>query len=183
MWRSLFLILLAVGCTAPRPVTIDHYRGIYSTHFDGVPDQSAICAVLTNRGSRAVRWVSLRLRAYPEASASTPRWSSSWIYRGLLEPGDSRAVLLVHPPVAREIELEVRSAGYGNGPARGRLLAKRENCSEPELRAHLDKGRRGRTAPGMSLLPIVRRNDPSGPVQVGLPEPGPAIAEVVDPAR
>jgi hypothetical protein len=153
------LLLLTFACATSPRVTLDLFRGVYSTHFEGIPDQAAICAVLTNRTNRAVDWTRLRLRAYPTYGEKEARWTSSWIYRGRLLPGETKAVALRLPPVADQIELEVRSAGRGEGPESDRPAVAVKRCSESWLQHRLKAAREGRTAPGMALYPIVRRND------------------------
>jgi hypothetical protein len=156
-------------------VTLDLYRGVFTTHFDGIPDRSAICAVVSNRDVRPVEWVSLRLRAYPTYAVTdgerVPRWTSMWTYRGPLKPGETQAFRLARPPVADQIELDLRDAGSGEGPLRGRPLMKSEACSEAWLQQKLASERDGRTAPTMALYPIVRRSQP--PEVVLAREPGP----------
>ena len=71
----LMAFLAASACATPAPVTLDLYRGVYSTHFDGVPDRAELCALLTNRASHSVDWVTLRLRAYPTYGERTARWT------------------------------------------------------------------------------------------------------------
>jgi hypothetical protein len=161
---ALILVIVACACAGPRPVTLDRYRGVLTTHFDGVPDRSAICAVVTNRGEEPVDWVTLRLRSYPtywetEAGRS-PRWTSTWTHQGRMKPGETRAFRLVQPPVADQIELELRRAGSGELPRAGRPLVPSEACSEAWLQRQLTEEKGDRTAPGIALYPIVRRNQP-----------------------
>ena len=111
MRKSPLLLLLICACAKPPSVTLDSYRGVYSTHFDGIPDQAEICAVVTNRTDRPFTWARLRLRAYPTYGEREGRWTSEWVYRGPLEPGETKALRLVVPPVADQIELELRGAG------------------------------------------------------------------------
>jgi hypothetical protein len=158
--------LAASACATPAPVTLDLYRGVYSTHFDGVPDRAELCALLTNRASHSVDWVTLRLRAYPTYGERTARWTSYWTYREHFRPGESRTVRLIRPPVADQVELEVRDAGWGPSPASGRPVVDAESCSEPSLHRDVRANQEGRTAPGMSVYPVIRRNDPESEVVV-----------------
>ena len=49
------LVLLAFSSScATGAVRLERYRGAYSTHFEGIPDQAEICAVLRNRSARPV---------------------------------------------------------------------------------------------------------------------------------
>ena len=81
MRRSLTLlaILSLTGC-AGAAVTVQSFQGVYSTHFDGVPDDAAICVVLTNVGSGPVDWTQLRLVSYSDLGEDTASWSSDWLY-------------------------------------------------------------------------------------------------------
>ncbi len=166
MRKSPLLLLLICACATGPSVTLDFYRGVYATHFDGIPDQAEICAVVTNRTDRPVSWARLRLRAYPTYGEREGRWTSGWVYRGRLDPGERKAVRLVVPPVADQIELELRGAGRGEGPLSNRTAVEAEECTEAFLQRQLIEAREGRTAPGMALYPIVRRNDPSPEIVV-----------------
>lgn len=165
MRRLLLLVpLLGTACVSVGPdVSVDSYRGVVATHFDGIPDRSAVCAVLTNRGARPVHWVRLRLRSYPETEARR-RWISKWLYEGTIRPGETRAVRLVAPPVAGAIELQTLDSGRGRPDLRGRPVEDLRSCSERELRAGLARERTGRTAPGLASYPIVRRGSPAEPL-------------------
>ena len=161
MRQSPLLLLLVCACATPPSVTLDFYRGVYSTHFDGIPDQAEICAVVTNRTERPVSWTRLRLRAHPTYGEREGRWTSGWAYRGGLAPGETKVLRLVVPPVADQIELEVRGSGRGHGPSSARSVVEAKECSEAFLQQPLRAAREGRTAPGMALYPILRLNDPS----------------------
>jgi hypothetical protein len=165
----LFVILLALAapaCALRPPVTLDLYRGVLATHFDGIPDGSAVCAVLTNRGERAVEWVRLRLRAYPTHGERKGRWTSRWLFTDRLEPGETRTVELVRPPVAEQIELELLEAGSGPPAGRGRLVKPIGHCSEPSLREGLVLALGGGSDRRLAYVPIVRRGGPAPPVVV-----------------
>jgi len=157
-----FLVALGaaalVGCAGP--VTLDRYRGAFTTHFDGVPDEAQVCAIVTNHGEDPVEWVRLRLRSWSAFDAEPALWTSFWIYRAHLEPGASAAISLADVPVAEEIELELRSSGSGPTPPAGRLASAAVECSDDSLRAALAKGERDRTAEGRALFAADRRGDP-----------------------
>ena len=155
----LVAVLSASACASHAPVSLDRYRGVYSTHFDGIPERAELCAVLTNRATHPIDWVTLRLRAYPAYGARPARWTSFWTYRGRLGPGETRVLRLVRPPVADQVELEVRDAGRGPGPPSGRIVVESEACSEPALLRDVRAALATRTAPGIAIYPIVRRNE------------------------
>lgn len=159
------LVCLLTGCVTP-PVTLDLYRGVLATHFDGIPEGSAVCALLTNRGARPVDWVRLRMRGFSTHGERGGRWASTWLYAGRIESGETRAVRLEHPPVVDQMDLRVVGSGPGSANAMGRPVVDSPRCSEAWLRSQLARTREGRAAPGWSLVPIVRRNDPPGPVIV-----------------
>ncbi len=161
------VMLCASACATPPPVSLDLYRGVYATHFDGVPNRAAVCAVLTNRAAHDVDWVRLRLRTYPAARSSREvRWTSFWTYRERLRPGETRTVRFVRPPVGNQVDLEVRDAGFGRAPSSGRPVVDAESCSEPGLQQDVQATQKERTAPGIAVYPIVRRNDPAPVVLV-----------------
>ncbi len=153
--------LTALGAAAlaacASPVSLDRYRGAFTTHFDGVPDQAQVCAVVTNHGDAPVDWLRLRLRSFSAFDDEPALWTSLWIYRARLEPGASASISLVDAPVAEEIELELRTTGRGPTPPVGRLAVAASECSDESLRAALGTGDRGRTAEGRELHASTRR--------------------------
>jgi hypothetical protein len=157
-------VLLALGASAlvgcASPVTLDRYRGAFTTHFDGEPDRAQVCAIVTNHGDGAIDWIRLRLRSWSTLAPEPVRWTSLWVYRARLEPGESAALALVDPPVAEEIELDLRGAGTGVSAPRGRLAAAAPACSDESLQAALGKGESGRTAEGRELHASARRGHP-----------------------
>ena len=157
-FRGLALVLLTLGC-ATNPVMLERYRGVYSTHFDGIPDQAGVCAVISNRGTSGVDWVRLRMRVYTNFGDVPGRWTSSWLYRGRLEPGQSIAVELRNPPTAEGLEIEVIRSGHGSGPSRGRSVRSTPECSEAWLRAELSRRLASRTAAGVRVLPMDRHEE------------------------
>ncbi len=148
------LVLAALGC-AQSAVSLDGYGGVYTTHFDGVPDASRVCALLSNRGERGVDWVRLRLRTFSEYEGVRTRLSSSWVYAAPLAPGESIAVELVDPPVAPEIELRLRGAGRGQVPS-GRLLRASAQCGEQWLLESTLRRLESRSADGIEVHPLRR---------------------------
>jgi hypothetical protein len=148
--------LLCLSACAPGSVRLERYRAAYSTHFEGIPDQSEACAVVRNRGERALEWLELRLRVRSHFGADTPL-RSKWVYRGRIEPGETVALRFVHPPVADEIEVSFARAGSGeSGPQNGRPLARAKECSDAALRAALDAELRERTAPDIQVRDAAR---------------------------
>lgn len=142
--------LVCLSC-ASGPVRLERYRAAYSTHFEGIPDQSEACAVVRNRGARAIEWLELRMRVRSHFGGDQAL-RSSWIYRGRLEPGETLALRFVHPPVADELEVSFARAGStGPGPQNRRPLVRTEECSDESLRAVLDAELRDRTAPDIEL--------------------------------
>jgi len=152
------LCLGAIGC-AQSAVSLDGYGGVYTTHFDGVPDASRVCALLSNRGEHAVDWVRLRLRTFSEYEGVQARLSSSWVYAFPLAPGESIAVELVDPPVSPEIELRVRDAGHGRLP-HGRLVRASTQCGEKRLLESTLARMDSRTADGIEVHTLRRRGPP-----------------------
>lgn len=150
------LLLLSTACAGPG-LTLEHYRGAYSTHFDGIPDRAAICAVITNRSDSPVDWVRLRLRAWSRLGQEPGRWRSWWVYGERIEPGETVAVVLQNPPVVEEIEVRLRGAGRGPRP-RGRPAVAAEGCSEAGLAERL-RAEGTRTARGRSVHVAARRGD------------------------
>ena len=159
LWIPLSLLLS--GCAAAPGITLDGYRGLYSTHFDGVPDRSAVCALVTNRTGTSFEWVRLRLRSYSELGEERARWTSYWLYREPLGPGESAVVRLENPPVAEEIELRIVRAGSGSILPAGRPASELGECSDGALARSLGAENVGRTAPGMEQHRVARRGEPS----------------------
>lgn len=157
------LALLALACASPG-VGLERYHGAYTTHFDGVPDQAAVCAVISNSGAEPVDWVRLRLRAYSHLGERPARWTSHWIWRGQLAPGGSAVIALVDPPVAEELELVIRASGRGEARGRGRRVARASRCSEEQLVEQLGTELAQRTAAGIELHTAARRGDPESAV-------------------
>ncbi len=134
----LLLALLALSSCATGAVRLERYRGAYSTHFEGIPDQAEICAVLRNRSARPVAWVELRLLSTSQLADSPRNWKSNWIHQGRIEPGESVSLRFENPPMADQIELEVVRVGRDErAPRNGRPLRISAECSEDSLRAAL----------------------------------------------
>jgi hypothetical protein len=149
------LCLGALGC-AQSAVSLDGYGGVYTTHFDGVPDTSRVCALLSNRGERAVDWVRLRLRTFSDYEGVHTRLSSSWVYAFPLAPGETIAVELIDPPVSPEIELRLRDAGHGRLPP-GRMVRASTQCGEQRLLESTLRRMESRTADGIEVHTLRRR--------------------------
>lgn len=139
------LVLCLYGC-AVQPVTLDLYRGVYTTHFEGIPDESRVCAVISNHGEKRVSWVRLRLRATSRLGEVPGRWTSHWLYEGPIEPGDSVAVELREPPVADQIELDLRRWGSSRPSQPGRQVTASDECSLAALEAAIRRDNGARTA-------------------------------------
>jgi hypothetical protein len=169
-------LVAALGC-ASSPVSLDRFRGMYVTHFEGIPDRAAVCATLTNRGETEIEWVALRLNAYTAHSADAEpapeptRWTSSWVYPRRLGPGESQAIRLPNPPVAEQMELTVSRSGRGPVPPRARRAIPSERCSEAGLERTLRDEDADRTAPNIELRPIERHDDPANDPLVAAQEP------------
>jgi hypothetical protein len=132
-------------------VRLERYRAAYSTHFEGIPDQAEACALVRNRGTRAIEWLELRLRVSSHFGADKSL-RSKWVYRGHIEPGQTVALRFVHPPAADEIEVTFARAGAdGPAPDNRRPLTLAPDCSDTALRAALDAELRDRTAPAIEL--------------------------------
>jgi hypothetical protein len=147
------LVCLA-GC-ASGPVRLERYRAAYSTHFEGIPDQSEACAVVRNASTRTLTWLTLRLVARSHFGGDAKQ-RSKWIYRGKLEPGESLALRFMSPPIADEIEVSFLRAGSGQATQTGRPLVRAKDCSDSALRAVLDAELRGRTAPDIEVRTAAR---------------------------
>ncbi len=156
-------LLLSACASHPQGITLDRFRGVYSSHFDGIPDRSGICAVLQNHGSRDASWVRLTMQAFGAKGDRASRWTSHWLYAHPLRSGESVAVAFENAPHADQIDLRIDRVGRGaHLPRVGRPLLRSRTCNEGELRAALREAARGRQAQGVQLIPIVRRNDPEG---------------------
>jgi len=170
MRALLVLALLLWGCASSAPVSLDHYRGVYTTHFDGIPDQSRICAVVTNTGPVPVQWVRLRLRAYSQLGARRTSWHSNWLYPKPIDVGETVILELIDPPVVDEFELKVVRSGRHPAARPGRPLRRSPDCSESALSAALEQEFEARVAPGVEIRPMARRNDPTSQVLVAAGE-------------
>jgi hypothetical protein len=159
-FAALMLLVVAPVAGCHGPVTLDAYRGLYATHFEGIPDRAAVCAVLTNRSARPVEWVRLRLRASTALGDEPLSWSSNWVFPYRIEPGESRALRLPHPPVVEEIKLAVRRAGRGPLPPVGRLAEPASDCTQEWLTHDLEAELADRTAPDIELHPISSGREP-----------------------
>jgi hypothetical protein len=156
----LVLVLTLAACAGGTGrLDLDRFRGVYTTHFDGIPDRAAVCAVVSNRGTTPIDWLRLKLESVSHLGGQPGRWVSKWTYEGRLEPGQSVALELRDPPVTEQIQLDVASSGRGTPPAGGRPAHRAEQCSERALLARLEREAGGRTAPGREGLTVVRRND------------------------
>ena len=166
--RLALLTLVSLACTvaSPSAVTVDHFRGVYSTHFEGIPDQTGICAVISNRGREPVNWIRLRLRSWGDTGQKPGRWKSRWLYEGQLMPGQSVAVEFDNAPNSAQIEISVDRAGSGARVPSGRPLRRVSACSEASLARTLLRINAGREAQNVQMLPIVRRNHPDIEVKV-----------------
>ena len=146
----LALCVAGTGCAASS-VSVDSYRGLYSTHFEGIPDRAVICAVVRNTGEQALSWVQLRLHSESRLGAVPASWRSSWLYDGELGPGESVALSFPSPPVSDSVRVEVRRAGHGRPPRSGRRAEAVSSCTETDLYdlvSHFDVGR---TAPNREI--------------------------------
>jgi hypothetical protein len=154
---QLLLALLALSSCATGTVRLERYRGAYSTHFEGIPDQAEICAVVRNLGTRPIEWVELRLTSTSQLADAPATWRSSWIHRGRIEAGAQVALRFEYPPMADEIEVEI--ARYGRdprAPKNGRPLRVAGECSEESLRAALGSELQDRTAPDIEVRAAAR---------------------------
>lgn len=159
---ALCVLFGLLGC-ATSAVTLDDTRGIHATHFGGLPDETRICAVLTNRGESTLGWLRLRLRAHSDFQGRRGRFTSHWVWNAPLAPGQSVALALENPPAAPEIELTLVGSGSGR-PPRGRPLHATAECSEAALTDVANAAREQREASGLELRSVIVRGrpDPSG---------------------
>jgi hypothetical protein len=143
--------LLCVSGCASSGVRVERYRAAYSTHFEGIPDQTEACVVVRNRGARPLTWLELRLRVSSHFGGDVPL-RSKWVYRGKIAPGESIALRFLYPPAADEIQVASSRAGTGRaGPASGRPLVRTDECSDSSVRAALDGRLRERTASAIEV--------------------------------
>jgi hypothetical protein len=149
--------LLCVCSCAAAPLRLERYRGAYSTHFEGIPDQAEACAVLHNRGSTPVEWVELRLTSQSALGDVRSELKSSWVYRARIEPGARIAVRFEHPPVGEEIRVRlVRAGAGGRPPHNGRPLRSAKDCSDESLLAELDARLRERADASVEIHAAAR---------------------------
>ncbi len=152
------VIALAVGLAGcARPVTLERYHGAYSTHFEGIPDRTALCALVTNRGDESVGWVRLRLRSTSSLGSRTARVRSHWVYSGGIDPGETVALAFVQPPIAEQIQVDLAGSGRGRAARPGRPLARAKSCSEAGLVLSLESELEERTASGIEVLAAQKR--------------------------
>jgi len=157
------LALLALSGCATGAVGLERYRGAYSTHFEGIPDQAEICAVVRNRTTRPVEWVELRLLSTSQLADSPVTWKSNWIYRGRIEPGERVALRFENAPMADELEVSVGRVGRdARVPKNGRPLRVAGECSDEALRVALIAELEDRAAPDMEVRAAEQRT-PDGP--------------------
>ena len=146
------LALLALCSCAPSAVNLERYRGAYSTHFEQIPDQSEICAVVRNGSARPIEWVELRMRSTSHLADAPEPWRSSWVYRGRIEPGERIYLRFENPPMADEIEIAVVRFGRGERvPRNGRPLRAVGECSEQAVRSALLAELEDRAAPEIEI--------------------------------
>lgn len=165
----LVLLALLASC-ATGAVRLERYRGAYSTHFEGIPDQAEICAVVRNRSARPVEWVELRLRSTSQLADAPKAWKSTWIHQGRIEPGETVALRFENPPMADEIELEVVRVGRdGRTPRNARPLRVTAECSEESLRAALLAELEDREAPHIEVRPAAQLTPDAKPDLIATP--------------
>ena len=145
---------LAFGCATSARIELERVRGAYSTHFDGIPDSAAICAVIHNRGPAAVDWVRLRLRAESEWEGIHSRTKSYWLVEERIEPGASLVVQLDSPPIANSVALEITGRGTGTARRGGRPVERADGCSEGWLADRIDRDAVARGAPDVAYVAI-----------------------------
>ena len=157
MHKLLLVLCLATTGCASSAVQVESYSGIYSTHFDGIPDDAAICAVVSNQGAERLSWVQLRLHSISHLGAKPATWRSKWVFEGELEPGESIALSFPTPPVSDSVRLEVQRAGRGRPPGAGRRAQRVARCSESDLDDLVADAER--TAPNRAVHGMVNWND------------------------
>ncbi|MEE2704473.1 MAG: hypothetical protein VX614_10685 [Myxococcota bacterium] len=146
----LALCLAGIGC-ASTSASVDTYQGLYSTHFEGIPDRAAICAVVRNTSTEALSWVQLRVHSESHLGATPATWRSNWLYHGRLLPGESVALSLPGPPVSDSLRVEILRAGRGRAPRNGRRAEVVDACTETDLYQLLSDLELGRTAPNREI--------------------------------
>jgi hypothetical protein len=138
-------------------VTLDAYQGALLTHFGGIPEGSRVCGWLTNRGTRPVAWVRLRLRSTTGAGDQRIQLASHWIFREPIAPGETVAFALEEPPVAEGIQLGVAQTGREGSRVRsGRTAARAKDCSRPWLDALLAADSESRPTADLGSIPLER---------------------------
>jgi hypothetical protein len=135
----------ALACSTAG-VELRDVRGAYSTHFDGIPDEGRVCAVIHNGRDVPIEWVRLRLVSRSSLGERPGRWRSDWLFRGHIEPGESVAVELERPPMADQGSLRMQRAGRGQVRERGRPVRVVQECSADALSTRLRGATVGRQA-------------------------------------
>jgi hypothetical protein len=148
-------LVLLCSC-ATTPLRLERYRGVYSTHFEGIPDRAEACALVHNTGTTPVDWVELSLVATSRFDGAERAFRSRWLYRTAIAPGGAVALRFVHPPFADELEVTLARAGSGAPTRPGRPLVAAAECSDEALRAVLAEQVRDHTAPGIELRSSAR---------------------------
>jgi hypothetical protein len=160
----LLVLLACLSSCATGAVRLERYRGAYSTHFEGIPDQAEICAVVRNRSARPVEWVELRLQSTSQLADSPKTWRSSWLHQGRIEPGESVSLRFENPPMADEIGLEIVRVGRDErAPRNARPLRVTGECSEASLRAALLAELEQREAPHIEVRPAAQQTPDAPP--------------------
>ncbi len=156
-------VLLTAACASGAAgVRVDRFRGVYSTHFDGIPDLAGVCAVVSNRSERAHPWIRLRMDAFGERNGRPWQWKSHWLYPKPLQPGETVALWFENAPHAPQLEIRVDRIGRTPQlPRHGRTLKTTSTCSEASLERALKRLNADRKPQGVQVLPIVRRNHPA----------------------
>jgi hypothetical protein len=146
------LAACAVSVHTSPGVDLDRFRGVYTTHFEGIPDRAAVCALVTNRSGSGIDWLRLRLESDSQLGEEPGHWVSYWLWEGRLDPGGSVALALEDPPMADQIRLDLGGSGSGKPRRAGRTARRISRCSETALQARLEK-------PGGRVLAVARRNE------------------------
>ncbi len=166
----LLVLLACLSSCATGAVRLERYRGAYSTHFEGIPDQAQICAVVRNRSARPVEWVELRLQSTSQLADSPKTWRSSWIHQGRIEPGETVSLRFENPPMADEIGLEIVRVGRDErAPRNARPLRVTGECSEASLRAALLTELEQREAPQIEVRPAAQLTPDAPPELIATP--------------